>query len=259
MYRFYFKFIVLNVFLLSLISTGLIAFGKAQPPHPALAGFGVCDGRPCWNGIVPGVTTMEQANQLITAAGYTDPPEFDDFVRRETVSWNFFAPANSRLCNVSLWYRSIDLTTVDPTSVVSAVSLTACDDLTLGELMTEIGDPNGVRQITMGIPEGPILLLNGVNVVIGNWWRVNSTNYAIRLNGSSSLGGSPWVGFVNPALYCYLTDYSLPLCGASFRPINRSRSQSTETPPNPQDTTATATWIPAQSPEEDAPLPTLAP
>lgn len=253
MYRFYFKFIVLNVMLLSLISTGLIAFGKAQPPHPALAGFGVCDGIPCWNGIVPGVTTMEQANQLIAAAGYTSPPEYLGFIRHYDEAWFYTAPENSQLCNLAVWYYNNSYVfepfiRSNESSLVDKLSFTKCGNLTFGEFMTEMGEPNGLLYMVdgTGTPEGLVLVYEGFWVRPLGWWHVYDTDFEIRLNGGSSMYEMPWVGLVRRSLYCYLIDYaSRSLCG--FRPIIYSTGQST------------APTLPARSPEEDAPLSTLAP
>ena len=49
------------------------AFGTLQPPSPALRGFiEGCEEQPqpCWYGIVPGITTLEQARTRIISLGY---------------------------------------------------------------------------------------------------------------------------------------------------------------------------------------------
>jgi len=50
------------------------ALGGTQPPHPVLCGFVEgCESKlqPCWYGIVPGVTTTEEAQSLLEQYGLT--------------------------------------------------------------------------------------------------------------------------------------------------------------------------------------------
>jgi hypothetical protein len=67
MIRSQFKLALILVAVLMVVSLGAKAIGALQPPNPALRGFVEgCEGQPqpCWYGIVPGVTTLEEANIL---------------------------------------------------------------------------------------------------------------------------------------------------------------------------------------------------
>jgi hypothetical protein len=64
------------VWIITLSGLNLIAraVGIAKPPNPALNGFfDQCSDqpRPCWHGILPGITTKETARAMLAEMGYT--------------------------------------------------------------------------------------------------------------------------------------------------------------------------------------------
>ena len=62
------------IFCFTLVNVVVRAFGSTQPPDPALDGFTVdCEGmpKPCWYGIAPGITTIGDADRLLTNRGYS--------------------------------------------------------------------------------------------------------------------------------------------------------------------------------------------
>src|SRR5262245_35743303 len=62
------KMVCLLVILFGGMNTLALVVGMQHPTHRALDGFTVgCAGRPqpCWYGIVPGLTTVEEAHQLV--------------------------------------------------------------------------------------------------------------------------------------------------------------------------------------------------
>jgi hypothetical protein len=68
MLRFYLRLTATLMLLFILANLALSALGSTQPIHPALRGFVEgCEGvpQPCWYGIVPGVTTHDDAVQTL--------------------------------------------------------------------------------------------------------------------------------------------------------------------------------------------------
>ncbi len=78
MLHFYVRLCTTLTLLFTLVSITLIALGSTQPIHPALRGFVEgCEGipQPCWYGIVPGVTMMEDARSILQNLGYEQSHE----------------------------------------------------------------------------------------------------------------------------------------------------------------------------------------
>jgi hypothetical protein len=140
-YKFYGLSIMLCVIGFSFISTAMIALGGTQPPHPALRGFiEGCEGvpQPCWYGIVPGVTTYQQADTLLRQAGFE-------------VSGESFSGATFR-CQAYTQSNPLLVTdvcpinpTTFPTAPVNWVEIEwQRGNLQLGDLVVLLGSPIGV-------------------------------------------------------------------------------------------------------------------
>jgi hypothetical protein len=72
--RFYIKLILPIAFACLIFTLTARAIGTTQPTNPALRGFiEGCENKPqpCWYGIVPGVTSDQDAAELMLKAGYT--------------------------------------------------------------------------------------------------------------------------------------------------------------------------------------------
>src|SRR5262245_33041521 len=70
---FYLKLVPLFILIFLVLSLTARVLGTTQPPNPALRGFTEgCEDKPqpCWYGIVPGVTTAEEAIELLDEQGY---------------------------------------------------------------------------------------------------------------------------------------------------------------------------------------------
>src|SRR5262249_29832776 len=66
--RLYVKVVCVMVAVIGGVNVAALLFGTQHPSHPALVGFTTgCAGQsqPCWYGIIPGVTTVDEAHQLI--------------------------------------------------------------------------------------------------------------------------------------------------------------------------------------------------
>ena len=111
--------------------------GSLQPFNPALEGFIVgCEDRPqpCWYGIVPGVTTIDEANRVLPLYDYYLVVTTPDFY--ESIVANHTSHRRGPKCNVVLRY--------DSSPVVNAAQL-QCRGVSLGELGAVLGPPLGVE------------------------------------------------------------------------------------------------------------------
>jgi hypothetical protein len=76
--RFYLKFIPILALIFLVFLLTARAIGATRPPNPALRGFVEgCEDKPqpCWYGIVPGVTTVEEANLILASHDYWERSE----------------------------------------------------------------------------------------------------------------------------------------------------------------------------------------
>src|ERR1041385_1919203 len=92
------------IFFCSFIALSIMAraLGSMLPPNSTLLGFTEgCQGQtqPCWYGIVPGVTTVKEALQVMAFAGEPDVAK-SIFSRDYTLI--FALPKSSPYCQVSL-------------------------------------------------------------------------------------------------------------------------------------------------------------
>jgi hypothetical protein len=83
-----FRLILISLATLSLLSSVVIAAGHAQPLPPLLPGLGICDGTPCYFGIVPQKTKMADAIATIkNIPGAVYNEEFDTASKLPEVEW----------------------------------------------------------------------------------------------------------------------------------------------------------------------------
>ena len=191
-------FIMVFVFFLASLSLGLAAkvLGSLQEPNPTLAGFiEGCEDKPqpCWYGIVPGVTTVDEAQQLLLARGY----QFEPRLARSALEMVYRNPQINR-CTISLiWIYS--------TSTVDVLSIHYCKAVQLGDILAILGTPESVflpehssssiclyfesKRIILTSASGWLLQnhVDGINLVDSN------TSFC-TYNSSDLL---PWHGFVS--------------------------------------------------------------
>ncbi len=110
--------------------------GTAQPSNPALAGFTEgCENKPqpCWYGIVPGLTTVDEASVILASIGYLRGPFF------------FFSPHLNLVGPVEQMPQGIYLrySVTDTNAVIYSISLSDWD-VTLGDLMSVLGPSSGL-------------------------------------------------------------------------------------------------------------------
>jgi hypothetical protein len=194
------RLIVLLIGLVTFIFTGLslaaLTFGTRQPPHFALSGFQ--DGclqttEPCWYGIIPGVTPVDDANHILETLGYqVSLHKTTDFILR---------------------YRS-DRREPGCVDMYVGYGIVEVRSLTLGCLEARSGD----ILAQMGLPKGIVYnALYGETMVYPNLLAQSSAAghslyepiisvYVLRLN---LIADNPWPGLKPLWRYCQLQrDYS---------------------------------------------------
>jgi hypothetical protein len=192
---------VASAFTLLIMLAGLL--GSQRPPHPALAGFVACAGemRPCWNGIIPGQTTINETRQIMAFAG-PGVTLFDDLT--ESYTLYYILPQPSPLC-VALFQMD--------QQVIRRIQLQVCRaaDVEVGDLTAILGLP---RRLVMIPPQN---LVYGYIAVNGEGWRSpfqpdSQISFMNVLQPDYILQQLyAWHGFVPLWRYCQL-EPGYPLC-----------------------------------------------
>jgi hypothetical protein len=129
--------------MLVLTATCLVArvVGSTQPPNSTLRGFTEgCDDKPqpCWYGIVPGITTPEEGEQILDSLGYkiTQTPQGYP----HDTGWY---EGNSLPCSQITVLSSIQVNADRPNvSLIYYLSLHECHSVYLGDFVTGLGQPD---------------------------------------------------------------------------------------------------------------------
>jgi hypothetical protein len=144
--RFYPKLIFLIVLILLALSLIARAFGSTLPPNPALLDFVEgCEGKtyPCWYGIIPGSTTLTQAQTLLE----THYGQSNTTLNGHMIDWKFETSADKS--------QGGYLTLTDQ-GIVDELTVTFLKNhLTVGEIITQFGEPSLVYVIRAFSSEVP--------------------------------------------------------------------------------------------------------
>lgn len=177
------------------------AWGETQPPHPALRGFVEgCEGipQPCWYGIVPGETWLDDTIQVLIELGYTpggNSGSIDTYIFhsnwRQPGSVLVFARCTSVDCN-------------DPTY---NLYLYDWSNLPLGEALSQFGPPplfyySGLNDELLSYPDAHIEV-----TPLEDLSNAFQSVEAIRVGRSQYLNppqSIPWRGFLPIHKYCPL-------------------------------------------------------
>lgn len=178
--------------------------GRIQTPPAALDGFGdACAAipQPCWNGIIPGQTTIDETRRIMAYAG-SGVTLFDDLT--ESYVLYFIPPRPTPLCMI--------LFQMDET-IVSRLQLQVCKEanVKVGDLTATLGVPGRLIVVP---PQN--LVYEGVSITIEGWRaRMLPTS---RVSFISLLRPTArrrpffdWHGFVPEWRYCQL-EPNYPLC-----------------------------------------------
>jgi hypothetical protein len=104
-----------------------LVVGQMRRLPPTLAGFITdCDDkpRPCWFGIVPGVTRLADARQILVSQGY-DP---------NNLNWRYTALGGN--CQIEIYPAS-------QARLLGGMYLDGCHDIHLGEVLSLVDRPSG--------------------------------------------------------------------------------------------------------------------
>lgn len=182
-----------------------IGLGTFRPSHPALVGFVEgCEGQPqpCWYGIVPGETTRQEANRLLTALHYVQKVFTEDSAG--------YAPSRPEdQCMVLLVMQKYQMT-------IDGLFLFECPGLQWGDLIGERLVPENVIDGCYGISTAG----DHVYAFGRGWLSINATVNTVGLYQSQppsldSYGSENvyrWHGFASSAGYERLEPHSALTC-----------------------------------------------
>jgi hypothetical protein len=114
------------------VNIGAKVIGSLQPPNPALRGFFEgCENKrqPCWYGIVPSITTLDEGDFLLKQVGYEHRDTYGDY---------FWYRDDSQGCPVTVIHYN-------PDQIIYAVTLERCT-LKLGDIAASLGIPDFVGE-----------------------------------------------------------------------------------------------------------------
>lgn len=185
MIRLLLKSILIFTLTFTAFSLAARVLGSTQPPNPALEGFTVgCEGKPqpCWYGIMPGVTTVEEAKQMLIAKGYP-------FL----INGHFNNPMELGRCHVRIY---------SDTNILQYAHITNCVNK-LGNVIAFLGWPTSITtdcytwvnfgEVILRLPESETLISPKSNADFFNLFE--STTYSpVNISGDYT---TRWVGFAS--------------------------------------------------------------
>jgi hypothetical protein len=194
--------------LLSLLIMLALWHGQQQgTDHAALAGLGPCAGQHpaalCWQGILPGTTTLAEARQRVLAAGYQAG------IVNTTLHLEYFYADGLNPGCVKIGYRNGG-------SIATSLRLHCFTALTTGDVLRHLGPPQSViyQYSTYGdtvyLTFAPDGWLNGLAMVVNTGWEsVYSGVFAVDIfdgqqRRSRGTIRAAWQGLVPLWRYCQL-------------------------------------------------------
>ncbi|MEO8608336.1 MAG: hypothetical protein ABI690_10660 [Chloroflexota bacterium] len=135
MSRYPLKITLVLVAVLMIVSVGAKAVGALQPLNPALRGFVEgCEGQPqpCWYGIVPGVTSVDEASILKQLGCTSNQGSFDG---RLGIYLRYLCNANSPIYQIDIG-QPLDLAS----TTISSITVWFAH-VSVGDLVSQLGLP----------------------------------------------------------------------------------------------------------------------
>lgn len=114
---------------LSLLTAASISLGQQASPPLVLRHAHPCT-LPCWQGINPGRTRIDPANQIMLNLGYNAQNSTQNRARLS------YPPADAEHCAVVIEHRE---------AIVTEIRLSDCPALVLGDVMAAIGAPDSIQ------------------------------------------------------------------------------------------------------------------
>ncbi len=130
--------------LLTMISLGVMQLGTSQPLPAVMTDLDAC-GLPCWSNISPRSTELTAALNILLAQGY------HEFMHDTRFRFIVYDPADLTDCRVNMNYSG---------RTVTLLALTLCPDVTLGAVITLLGEPEGI------LTSGTALAFRGGHVIV---------------------------------------------------------------------------------------------
>jgi hypothetical protein len=200
--RFYLKFIPILALIFLIFLLTARAIGTTRPPNPALRGFVEgCEDKPqpCWYGIVPGVTTVEEALHTMEVMGYprslADQREFDIIYRH--VGEN----------NIMVDFYNYPVLELDH-NIAKAIYFRDLGDMRLSDVLDFFGTPTRVilfnHDYFMVDPYVSFELVGHYAASLSQpIWNLNISS----LRPPDSNAGIPWRGFAFEWFYEHQRNY----------------------------------------------------
>ena len=136
MLRFFSKISLILTLTLAAFNVVAHVVGTAQPPNAILTGFSEgCEGksRLCWYGIVPGVTSVVEANQILKRHNFILSSSGEEY-RQET----FTTSDETSPCGIGMYLN--DLT-------IEEMAIWTCNHVQFGDLVTIFGTPKTITGV----------------------------------------------------------------------------------------------------------------
>jgi hypothetical protein len=198
--HFQIKLIGFLLVVLGVLNVTAHMLGRVQPPKAALMGFMTgCEDKtqPCWYGIVPGVTGVQEVLQIMAGTGEPDVAR-SIFSRDYTLL--FTLPDSSVYCRLSLDFVA---------DIVNQGQITPCPSVTV-----YIGDVAGALENAgqfVSLPPNK-LVYGGFSVNVVGWPEpFTPIHYMRLLSPDTPIQHFPWFGFMMRGRYCQLVP-SYPVC-----------------------------------------------
>jgi hypothetical protein len=176
--------------MLSSASIAALGVGVALSQSPApLTDLDACR-LPCWKGITPGLTSLVDAQTMLSARGYTVADG-----RFLNGRLEYSPPPESRECAVVLGSLN--------DRIVSYVHLTQCGDSRLGDIALLLNRAEGTTSGYL-LGWGPTYRQRSVTLLTFGRSDLSpySRNFFILLTSPNDAGAFPWMGFVSWQQFC---------------------------------------------------------
>lgn len=205
----------LAIFLI-LIFTGLmtvmISIARLQAPHRLLASFKLgCQGKPspCWDGIVPGLTNIEEARRILQKAGYQIGTIND------TSGYDYFYSGQLVPGCIKIGYSP-------DTHTLNYLRLYCIQTVSVGDVIADLGSPKNIIYIPSPHGDTEFLTyasdssLSGLTLSTGTGWGspldplVSFEIFEAHPSQPATVPSS-WHGFIELAQYCQM-EPDFPRC-----------------------------------------------
>jgi hypothetical protein len=189
--------------LVSLVS----ALGAARSIHPMLRGFiEGCAGvpQPCWYGVVPGMTTVQQGNDLALAHGY---------VLREERHLPFGGGSARRLYESPPQCPFVLVSSPGEIIYEVFVQTQACaSPVAFGDLIAAVDFPEGFMAGGVRIDASAVLSFeqSAIQAAVNNWVSLRAPVTIVFLFPRADVYARNWHGMLPMWRYCLFEDFDVP-------------------------------------------------